>query len=129
MSKPVLFALLNAWWLTFTPISHASPIHGLLDAYRNQGAEAFSAKRGEQLWLTQRDGRRCGSCHTDDPKAPGKHQKTGKAIKPLAPSVNAERLTSEKTIKKWLKRNCKWTLRRECTAQEKGDFLTWLLSR
>ncbi len=22
--------------------------------------------------------------------------------------------------------NCKWTLDRECTAQEKGDFLTWL---
>lgn len=126
MSKQMIIASLSTMWLTFTPISHAASADGLLASYRSQGAQEFSAERGEQLWLTKRDERSCGSCHTNNPKAQGKHQKTGKPIKPLAPSVNSERLTSEKTIKKWLARNCKWTLGRECTAQEKGDFLTWL---
>lgn len=126
MRKPITIAALSTIWMTFTPMSHAVPVDGLLESYRSQGAQEFSAERGEQLWLTKHDERRCGSCHTNNPKAQGKYQKTGKPIEPLAPSVNAERLTSEKTIKKWLKRNCKWTLGRECTAQEKGDFLTWL---
>ena len=40
--------------------------------------------------------------------------------------VNGKRLTSIKDIRKWLKRNCKWTLDRECTPQEKGDFLSFI---
>ena len=54
------------------------------------------------------------------------HPQTGKPIKPLAPSANPQRLTDLREINKWLLRNCKWTLGRECSAQEKGDFLTWL---
>ncbi|MCW8907187.1 MAG: DUF1924 domain-containing protein, partial [Sedimenticola sp.] len=50
----------------------------------------------------------------------------GKAIEPMAPTVNPKRLTEVKQIKKWFVRNCKWTLGRECTAQEKGDFLAYL---
>jgi hypothetical protein len=44
----------------------------------------------------------------------------------MAPSVNAERLTEAKKMDKWFLRNCKWTLGRACTAQEKGDVLMWL---
>ena len=44
----------------------------------------------------------------------------------MAPSVNAARLSSRKQIEKWFKRNCKWTLGRECSAQEKGDLLAYL---
>ncbi|MFK5970948.1 MAG: DUF1924 domain-containing protein [Candidatus Marithrix sp.] len=29
-------------------------------------------------------------------------------------------------IRKWFKRNCKWTLGRECNAQEKGDILKFI---
>ena len=70
--------------------------------------------------------RNCGSCHTTDLAKQGKHARTGKVIKPMAPSVNAKRLTEVKKIKKWFVRNCKWTLGRECTAQEKGDVLAFL---
>jgi hypothetical protein len=56
----------------------------------------------------------------------GKHAKTGKAIEPMAPSVNPKRLSDEKQIRKWFSRNCKWTLGRECTAQEQGDVLLYL---
>jgi len=43
--------------------------------------------------------------------------------------VNNKRLTKIKTIKKWLKRNCKWTLGRKCTAEEKGHLLTFIQSQ
>ncbi len=43
----------------------------------------------------------------------------------MAVSVNPERFTKTKKIKKWFKRNCKWAWGRECTAQEKGNFLTY----
>jgi hypothetical protein len=72
------------------------------------------------------EGRSCTSCHAADPRLAGKHQRTGKVIEPMAPSVNAERLSEVKKIRKWFYRNCKWTLGRECTAQEKADFLVWL---
>jgi len=92
----------------------------------------FSAEVGETLWsqkfIDAKTGntRQCTTCHTDDLRNEGKHTRTGKVIKPLAPSVNPERLTDIKKIRKWLKRNCKWTLGRECNSQEKGDILTFI---
>lgn len=112
---------------------HAAVVDDLLAGYKNQGATAFSAKHGEDMWFTDHPDpeepgkvRNCSSCHTKDLKAQGKHLETGKIIDPLAPSVKRERLTDAKTIEKWLKRNCKWVLGRECTPQEKGDFLVYL---
>ncbi len=89
----------------------------------------FTATRGERIWYRQADGRSCTSCHMDSPKGKGRHQKTGKVIEAMAPSINSLRLTELKKMKKWLLRNCKWTFGRECTAQEKGDVLVWLRSQ
>ena len=102
-----------------------------LQLYSEGGTLTLSEKNGEKLWpkkYTGEDGkeRSCQTCHGTDLKKRGKHAKTGKAIEPLAPSVNSERFTELKKIKKWFKRNCKWTLGRECTNQEKGDFLKYL---
>lgn len=112
---------------------HASPaVDSLLEGYRQQGASQFNAKAGQQLWnqsFSNNKGgqpRSCTSCHTDNPGDMGKHAKTGKAIKPMAPSVNAKRLSDEKHMRKWFKRNCKWTMGRECSAQEQGDVLMYL---
>ena len=98
----------------------------LLDSLRAGGVEDFSAERGRATWYRDVDGRSCTSCHTESLTIPGRHQKTGKRIEPMAPSVNPERLTSTRKINKWFLRNCKWTFGRECTAQEKGDILVWL---
>lgn len=103
-----------------------SPVPQLLEGYRAQGAGPFSAAGGERLWNSETDGRRCSGCHTPDPRRPGRHQKTHKPIEPMAPSVNPQRLSDAAKIEKWFTRNCKWTLGRACTPQEKGDFLTWL---
>lgn len=110
----------------------AGAVDTLQDEYRAAGVGPFSAAEGERQWSLKhksaKDGkdRSCQTCHGSDLKANGKHAKTGKVIDPLAPSVNKERLTDIKFINKWFKRNCKWTLGRTCTAQEKGDFLEYL---
>lgn len=103
-------------------------IDELVAAYGSQG----DAQRGAQLWTTKFTGngqpaeRSCASCHTDQLRNSGKHVRTGKSILPLAPSANADSLTDTKKIEKWLLRNCKWTLGRECNAQEKSDLLSFM---
>lgn len=104
----------------------AGDLDRLLDEYRQQGAGNFSAAAGEALWRRDFDGKSCTSCHTVSPRNVGRHERTGRRIEPMAPSVNPERLTEIRQMKKWLLRNCKSTLGRECTAREKGDVLTWL---
>jgi hypothetical protein len=95
----------------------------------DSGFSGFSAQRGEQFFSTKHgDEWSCTSCHTPDPAANGRHAKTGKSIAPLAPAANAERFTNPSKVAKWFKRNCNDVLGRECTAQEKGDALTYLLS-
>jgi len=115
------------------PNLQANTLDDMLTLYKEQGAGPFNAKNGEKMWFTDypdpdKPGklRNCSSCHGKDLAKSGKHAKTGKVIDPLALSVNSERFTKKKTIKKWFKRNCKWVLQRQCTAQEKGDFLMYL---
>lgn len=47
----------------------------------------------------------------------------------MAVSVNSERLSDAKKVKKWFRRNCKWTFGRECSAQEQADIFAWLNSQ
>lgn len=92
------------------------------------GFKDFSAARGENFFKVKHGGEwSCASCHTDNPTAQGKHAKTEKVIKPLAPSANPERFTEVAKVEKWFKRNCKDVLERECTAQEKGDVMVYLM--
>ncbi|MEJ2454494.1 MAG: DUF1924 domain-containing protein [Candidatus Thiodiazotropha sp.] len=110
-------------------IVHSAEVESLLDKYRQQGVEQFSAIKGETRWnLVNGDnsGRSCSDCHGSNLSQVGKHAKTGKRIEPMAPSANPKRLTDMAKIEKWFKRNCKWTLGRACTPQEKGDFLVFL---
>lgn len=107
-------------------------VNKLLQAYATQGAINADTEQGKQLWQKIFKGndefseRSCTSCHTQDLTATGKHVKTNKEIKPMAPSINPERLSDSKKIEKWFKRNCKWTLGRECTVQEKANFLLYI---
>jgi mono/diheme cytochrome c family protein len=90
----------------------------------------FSAARGEQLFQSTHGGEwSCSTCHTTNPLGAGKHAKTGKPIAPLAPAANTERFTSLATTEKWFKRNCNDVIGRLCTAQEKGDVLTYLMQQ
>ncbi len=103
-----------------------------LSTYRDAGAHAFDAARGASLWrashLQAKLGKAvsCASCHSVNLQGAGQHMRTGKRIEAMAPSVNADRFNDTKNIEKWFRRNCKWTWGRECTAQEKGDILSFL---
>lgn len=107
----------------------------LLDGYADDARKAdpafrsFSAERG-RLFFTSTHGRewRCATCHTDDPRAGGRHASTQKAIKPLAPAANPARFTDPANVEKWFRRNCKDVVGRECTAGEKGDLVAWLVT-
>lgn len=118
----------------FAAVPDTSRIEMALEKYRTAGGANFNAAAGEKLWkrdvLSSKDNKihNCGSCHTNDLTQTGKHHKTKKPIKPMALSANSERYTKVKKIEKWFKRNCKWTWGRECTPQEKGDFLTYLIN-
>ncbi|MEJ2045885.1 MAG: DUF1924 domain-containing protein [Reinekea sp.] len=115
----------------FTIIASASfagqALDNQLELFAQQGATQADAERGRLFWITETaEGHACAQCHGEDVTQVGKHARTGKLIEPMAPSVNPSRLSDEKQMTKWLLRNCKWTLGRECSAQEKADVLTWL---
>lgn len=118
--------------LLVAPLAQADAVDELLAVYRTQGASEPSAARGEALWKRaareSASGREqsCATCHGHDLRAAGKHAKTGKVIDPMAPSVNPKRLTDPAFVEKWFGRNCRGTWGRECTAQEKSDFLVYL---
>jgi len=116
----------------FTGTTAAAPGDDSLATYQGQGAGPFSAAAGGQAWTakhqTEGESRSCTTCHGTDLTKPGKHATTGKVIEPLAVSTNPERLTDRAKVEKWLGRNCRWTLGRDCTPQEKGDFLKYIQS-
>lgn len=96
---------------------------------QQQGAATPDAQRGKALWFSKNGERSCSGCHGQSPTETGHHMKTRKAIKPMALSQNPARFTSLKKTEKWFRRNCKWTLGRVCTVQEKADILSWLSSQ
>ena len=95
----------------------------------NAAFSGFDASRGDQFFKSRHGADwSCSTCHTENPTAMGQHTVTKKDIKPMAPSANPEHFTNTAKVEKWFKRNCKDVVKRECTAQEKGDVLTYLLS-
>jgi hypothetical protein len=107
----------------------------LVKGYQDADGGPFSAAAGGAAWVqehrpsTEEDARSCASCHGEDLRRPGRHVKTGKPIEPMALSVSPKRLSDPKKVEKWFRRNCRWTLGRECTPQEKGDFIHFIDSQ
>ncbi len=128
MKKTIL--IITALFISQTALAQ-SALDEAFKTFSENGKLKFDAKRGQTLWTTKhpaKDGkdRQCTTCHGEDLTKNGKHATSGKTIKPMAASVNPERYTKMKEINKWFKRNCKWTVGRECTNQEKGDILKYL---
>jgi len=127
--KKLLFTL--ALTLSMPLYAGENPVQ---DSYRaaakqeNPAFKDFSATRGQAFYNAKPGEAACATCHGDSPKAHGKHAKTGKDILPLAPSANPERFADAAKVEKWFKRNCNDVLSRACSAQEKGDFMAYVLS-
>ena len=127
---------LNAWirvgvliGAALSPLAQAVTPPEQLAAYTMQAGVTAQPSRGQQLF-TSRHGKdwSCSTCHTVVPTVNGKHASTGKVIAPLAPAFNPDRFTDTGKTEKWFRRNCNDVLGRECTAGEKADVLSWLLT-
>lgn len=97
--------------------------------YRSWGIDITTTNtdQGALFWTRElMPNKSCASCHTNNLKKNGAHIKTKKLIKPMSPKINPKRLTNIKKINKWLKRNCKFTYKRECTAVEKINFIEFI---
>jgi Domain of unknown function (DUF1924) len=98
------------------------------------GFTGFSAARGETLYRSVHasgdpQANACASCHGNDPRRAGENVKTGKPIEPMAVSQNPRRYTDKNEVEKWFRRNCREVFGRECTPQEKGDFITFMIGQ
>ena len=113
---------------SFTGLALCANPPELLKGYEAQSSKA-SIARGEQFF-NAKHGKEwsCASCHENPPNHDTKHIVTGKVIKPLSPNSNPDRFTDQAKVEKWFKRNCNDVLARECTAQEKADVLSWLMT-
>lgn len=125
MSKkfPILYL-----FLCLSAGAYATTPQDLLKSYEAQSGKASSARGGQFFNAAHGKEWSCASCHENPPNHDTKHIVTGKVIKPLAPSANPLRFTDEAKAEKWFKRNCNDVLGRDCTAQEKADVLSWLLT-
>lgn len=111
------------------PAVRAATPNELLQGYTAQAGAAAVAARGQQFFTTTHGKEwSCSTCHGAVPTGTGKHAATGKSITALAPAANAERFTDAAKTEKWFRRNCNDVVGRECTAAEKADMLSWLLT-
>lgn len=118
--------------LAYPALAQDTSPQALIDHYSTEAGAAPSPQIGQALFLATHSGGKpdtpsCTTCHTADPTKGGQ-ARTGKPIDPLAPDVNAERFTDTKFVEKWFGRNCNSVLGRACSAQEKADIISWLMS-
>ena len=102
----------------------------LLATYTRQAGGTASAERG-QAFFTRKFGRdfdSCAACHGALPVRAGKDLVSEKAITALAPAVSPQRFTDKAKVEYRFAQNCKDVVGRDCSAQEKADVLSWLLS-
>jgi cytochrome c553 len=101
----------------------------LLAQYSAQAGSPAQPERG-RVFFTSRHGAEwsCASCHGNPPTRDGRHASTGKTLSPMAPAANPQAFTQTAKVDKWFRRNCREVLDRECSAAEKADVLSYLIS-
>jgi mono/diheme cytochrome c family protein len=111
------------------PVAQAATPAELLSGYTAQAGSPAVPARGQQFFTT-RHGREwsCSTCHGAVPTQTGKHASTGKPIDAMAPAFNPKRFTDAAKTEKWFRRNCNDIVGRECTAAEKADVISWLMT-
>ena len=117
--------------VSLAPAAQAATPEELLANYSKQAGTAPDPARGQKLFTTNfgRDfGWSCSTCHGAVPTKPGKDDVTEKSIDPMAPAFNPKRFTDRAKVEHLFRLNCKDVVGRECTATEKADVLSWLIS-
>lgn len=139
MTKTMFVSVLAASMCAAGAAGAADPRDALLARYAAEARQAdpafqgFDAERGRALYFGPHAGGRnpqlgaCAACHTKDARQTGQHVESKRAIDPMAASANPARFTKETKVEKRFARDCPDVIGRECTAREKGDFITYLL--
>jgi len=139
MTKITLAALAVCVLLPAGQAAAATPRDAILAEFLararsvDSGFTGFSAARGESLFSATHTGGKpdtpsCTTCHTASPQNKGR-TRAGKEIDPIAVSRAPKRFTDPAEVEKWFGRNCKSVLGRECSAVEKGDFITFMMGQ
>ena len=137
--RPYLSAFAASLALSWSVASLAASRDELLAQYATAAKAAspafagFSATRGKTLHTQTFSGGKpdtpaCTSCHGQDRRGSGRTT-AGKTIEAMAASISPTRYTDPAKVEKWFKRNCNEVLGRECSAQEKGDWLSFMFSQ
>lgn len=131
LTRSTVVGLIALWSvaLVLVPAAYAATPAQLVAGYSSQAGTPAVPEHGQQLF-TSRHGHEwsCSSCHGAVPTKMGKHASTGKAIGPMAPAFNPKRFTDPAKVEKWFRRNCNDVVGRECSAGEKADVISWLLT-
>ena len=117
--------------MALSPTIHADTPMQILERLQAEAGTVASVERGRQFYHGKFAGGRsdsCASCHTEDPRAGGRHERTHKAIEALSPTVNRERFSDPEKVEKWFRRNCNDVLGRACSAREKADFAAYVIA-
>lgn len=111
------------------PAGAAQP-EELLAAYAKRAGITPSPERGQRFFNEKRDGLfpSCAACHGEVPTKEGKDLLAEKPMAALAPAFNPQRFTDPKKVEYRFRMNCLDMVGRECTAAEKADVMSWLLS-
>lgn len=91
-------------------------------AQPEKGQKFFTTNFGREMGLS------CSSCHGATPVRTGRDVVTEKPIAPLAPAANARRFSDRSKVEFWFGQNCKDVVGRDCTAAEKADLISWLMT-
>lgn len=97
--------------------------------FKGPTAEAGRAFYTKEITLHGANGKiSCSACHTDNPANQGEDVNTKKKIKSMAPAIEPKRFTDIDKVEKNFEKHCQDIIKRDCTAQEKADYITYLLS-
>ena len=135
--------------------AHLLERYGHLARAEDPAFERFSAERGRAFYFAPRviiglGEANCASCHLDDPTQAirahrakvlcrachvideSEHPDPANAKKrhlgAFSPAVNPERFRDFDRVERHFEVNCRMVLQRACTAIEKGDLITWLIT-
>ena len=123
------FLLLAA--TSLSPAARAATPADLLAGYSAEAGAAPAPVRGQKFFTTnfgREMGWSCASCHGAVPTRDGRDDVSEKAIRPLAPAFNPARFTNKVQVENAFRLNCRDVVGRECSAAEKADVLSWLMS-
>lgn len=132
LASLALASVAMALGLALAPLQAAAATPAeIMAAYAAKAGSAPSAERGALLFTSKHKGGAfdsCTDCHTAVPTRAGRDQTAEKSMAPLAPAANAKRLNDAVRVENAFRMNCKDVLNRECTALEKADVMSWLIS-